>query len=209
MKTAFFILLLFVMPSVCFAQKQAYWDDLLVRNYNYFLNKPFAELELEDTSGKLIRTASLAGKTVYVDFWFTTCGPCLKEIPDSKSLQQKLGEDTNVVFLSICIENLERKQAWKQLIKEKEMPGIHLFYVRNRPQKTNLLREYKITFPTYLLVNKEMKVIGYDAPRPSEKLFVYWAISQAKANIPLSESYKAFVRRSKEYLEFLDKNVKL
>lgn len=182
-------LILVVICTACFAQKQAKWVDSVAANYNLLKNKPFAELQLEDTSGNLFNTSSLSGKTIYVDFWFTACAPCIKEIPYSKHLQEYFSEDTNIVFLNICIENADRKAVWKQMIKDKEMPGIHLFYARNRPQKVNLLRAYNIKFPTYLLVNKEMKVIGYDAPRPSEGL-VYYVIQQAGKNISLAEAFR-------------------
>src|SRR4051812_9373202 len=133
------------------------YDAYVAATFDLLNNKTFIPLQLEDTAGRLFNTSSLLGKTIYVDFWFTSCPPCLKEIPFSAALQQYFTADTNIVFLNICIDNIERKHAWKQMIRNKKMKGIHLFYVRNRPQKINLLREYEITFPTHLLVNKEMK----------------------------------------------------
>lgn len=193
-----------ILATICingFSQNQ-YYVDSIIAHYDRLNNKPFAALQLEDTSGNLFTTGSLKGKTFYVDFWFTACPPCIKEIPYSKALQQYFAADTNIVFLSICIENIDRKLVWKQMIKDREMPGIHLFYARNQPQKINLLRQYDITFPTYLLLNKEMKVIGYDAPRPSEKGWVHWAISRAAEGKLLSKSYKQMITHSTEYNTF-------
>lgn len=167
------------------------------------MNEPFAELELEDTSGILVKTSSLTGKTMYVDFWFITCPPCIKEIPYTKALHEYFANDTNIVFLTICIENIETKNAWKQMIKTQELPGLHLFYARNRPQKVNVLRKYNLTFPTYLLVNKEMKVIGYNAPRPSEKGLVHWSIMKAAEGKTLPDSYKDVLQHAKQYIDFL------
>lgn len=203
MKKTFFILFFLVVNCSCFSQKRGYLIDSIINNYNYLNNERFEELELEDTSGNLIKTSSFAGKVVYVDFWFTTCPPCIKEIPFTKSLQQYFASDTNITFLSICIENVERKTAWKQMIKEKKMPGVHLFYARNRPQKVNLLRKYKIAFPTYLLLNTEMKVIGYNAPRPSETGWVHWSILKASEGFHLSDSYKDVFNHSKNYTDFI------
>ena len=93
------------------------------------------------------------------------------------------------------------------MIHNREMHGIHLFYVRNQPQKINLLREYEIMFPTYLLVNKQMKVIGYNVPRPSEEGWVHWAIAQAADGEMLSDSYRELMNQSKRYLEFIHKNL--
>jgi thiol-disulfide isomerase/thioredoxin len=189
----------------CFGQKASVNDSLLA-HYDLFNNRPFPNLQLEDTAGTFFNTSNLSGKTVYVDFWFTTCPPCIREIPYHKHLQEYFAADTNIAFLSICIENVERKDAWKQMIKNRRIPGIQLFYARNRPQKINLLRQYEITFPTYLLLNTGMKVIGYDAPRPSEKGWVEWAIVNAKKGKPLSNSYQQLISRSAEYKAFIKKD---
>ncbi len=203
MKKPVLTILFLITCSTCFCQSNLLGYDSLIRRYNYLNDQTFAELELEDTSGNLVKTSSLLGKTVYVDFWFTTCAPCIKEIPYSKNFQQYFAADTNVAFMSICIENLERKTEWKQMIKEKEMPGVHLFYVRNRPQKINLLRKYKITFPTYLLLNTKMKIVGYDAPRPSETGWVEWSVLKAIEGKHLSESYQEVLNHSKIYTDFI------
>ncbi|GEO08527.1 TlpA family protein disulfide reductase [Segetibacter aerophilus] len=200
MKSFVVILILTIVSSSCFCQKQHRRYDSLIAVYSYLYNQPFPELELEDTSGALIKISSFTGKTVYVDFWFTTCPPCLHEVPYSKALQEYFKKDTNIVFVSICIEEINRKPDWKKMIQEQEMQGVHLFYARNRPQKINLLRRYEIAFPTYLLLNKEMRVIGYNAPRPSEKGWVHYAIEQATKNISLVEAFK-FSNKNPKVLE--------
>ena len=188
--------------SHCFSQELSKQDSLTI-TFDFLNNKPFKTLLLEDTSSQFFNTSSLYGKVIYVDFWFTSCPPCLKEIPYSQSLQQFFASDTNIVFLNICIENTERKKAWKQMIRDKKITGINLFYELNKPQKINLLREYEITFPSYLLINKEMKVIGYNAPEPSEEGFVQWAIFRAEQNEFLSDSYKGLIQHSPAYDEFI------
>ena len=202
MKKTLFCLLL-IIYNHCFSQELSKQDSLSAA-FDYLNNEPFKALLLEDTTGHFFNSTSLYGKTIYVDFWFTSCPPCLKEIPYSQSLQQFFAADTNIVFLNICIDNTERKKAWKQMIHDKKWTGIHLFYERNKPQKVNLLREYDITFPNYLLVNKEMKVIGYNAPEPSEEGFVHWAILRAEQNMLLSESYKELLQHTAPYDEFIN-----
>ncbi len=163
----------------------------------------FEELQLEDSSGKIFNTSSLLGKVVYVDFWFTACAPCIAEIPWSQALQTYFSKDTNIVFLNICIESLNRKSSWKQMIQDKKMMGIHLFYARNRPQKVNLLRQYNIKFPTYILVDKTMGVISYDMPRPSETGWVYWLLHQASKGLTPHESASKIDEQYEEYTRFM------
>jgi len=201
MKKIFTTLLSLLLSVSIYAQKQV-MQDSLIAHFDLFNYQPFEALQLEDTAGNIFNTATLAGKTVYVDFWFTTCPPCIKEIPFFKSLQQRFSPDTNVVFLSICIENFQRKIAWKESVKSYDLPGTHLFYALNRPQQINLLRRYKITFPTYLLLNKDLLVVGYDAPRPSQKGWVEWAIVQTKEGRLLSEAYKEMINQTDAYKVF-------
>jgi hypothetical protein len=140
-----------------------------------------------------------------VDCWFTQCAPCLKEIPYSKALQSFFEKDTNVVFLNICIENIERKDAWKSMVKEHKMKGINLFYARNRPQKINIPRQLKITdYPIYFIINKEGKIVGYDAPAPHEIAFTSWAINRAKQDVPLSTAYLQIMQRSPLFTEYMN-----
>jgi thiol-disulfide isomerase/thioredoxin len=187
--------------------KQTNNPVVLAKYFDLLANQTFPSITFEDANGNLINTDSLKGKTIYVDCWFTLCPPCLKEIPYSKALQTFFEKDTNVVFLNICIENIERKDAWKTLVKEKSLKGVNVFYARNRPQKINLLRQLKIyDYPTYFIINKEGHISGYDAPGPHEMAFTSWAIHKAKENIPLSTAYLQIMQRSPLFVDFMNKN---
>ena len=43
--------------------------------------KPAPELKLEDIDGKLQNLTDLRGKVVLVNFWATSCEPCVRELP--------------------------------------------------------------------------------------------------------------------------------
>jgi thiol-disulfide isomerase/thioredoxin len=207
MKSLFILTISLFFCQQNFAQKTDAQTLLLTKRFDQLLNVPFPLLELEKEDSSIFNTASLAGKTVYVDFWFTLCPPCIAEIPYARSLHQFFGTDTNIVFLNICIENIERKQAWKELLKNKQIGGINVFYARNRPQIVNLLRQLKINdFPTYIIVNKEMKIIGYNAPRPSNIGLIHFALQQAQKNFLLSDSFKKMRNSTMEYTEFINEN---
>src|SRR4051794_8996337 len=95
-----------VVFSTSFSQNTSRnYDAYVAGTFDLLNNKTFIPLQLEDTAGELFNTSSLFGKTIYVDFWFTSCPPCLKEIPHSAALQQFFAADTNIVFLDICIDN--------------------------------------------------------------------------------------------------------
>ena len=53
-----------------------------------------------DTAGETHTLADYAGKVVLVDFWGTWCGPCRREIPSFVKLQEKYGDDLQIVGLN-------------------------------------------------------------------------------------------------------------
>jgi peroxiredoxin len=51
---------------------------------------PAFELPLADGSGETLSLADLEGRVVVLDFWSTTCPPCLREMEDLKVLWRRL-----------------------------------------------------------------------------------------------------------------------
>src|SRR5688500_12732267 len=84
-----------------FAQKISDpYSLMLLKRFDLLKGITFPALEMEREDGTMFNTSSLAGKTVYVDVWFTLCPPCLQEIPYSKTLRKYFAADTNIVFLN-------------------------------------------------------------------------------------------------------------
>jgi thiol-disulfide isomerase/thioredoxin len=180
---------------------------------NYFGKlsaKTFPAIELLNENDSIINTAMFAGKTIYVDMWFTTCPPCLKEIPFAKELKSHFAKDTNIIFLNICIDYEERRNKWKQLVKDKEIGGINLFYARNKPQKINLIRELIVyNYPTFYIVNAKGNITCFDAPAPSEKGTVHWMLHRVNQGYSASASYREMMERSKDYRQFVNNSREL
>jgi peroxiredoxin len=56
---------------------------LAVAGFSFLRPVPAApEVRFTDLSGERFSTADLRGRVTVVSFWSTTCGPCLKEMPD-------------------------------------------------------------------------------------------------------------------------------
>jgi len=80
----------------------------------------------ENYKGGTSSLSDFKGKYVYVDVWATWCGPCKAEIPSLKKVE-KAYQEKNIEFLSISLDALKDKEAWKTMIVEKEMGGVQLF----------------------------------------------------------------------------------
>lgn len=60
----------------------------------------FIAYDLDDNPVKL---SSLKGKVVVLNFWFTKCGPCIKEMPELNALTKTFDSD-KVVFLALTFD---------------------------------------------------------------------------------------------------------
>lgn len=64
------------------------------------LDKKFPVKNLKDENNLDFKIESLNGKPTFINIWFTTCGPCIEELPHLTELQNKLSSDVNFVAIT-------------------------------------------------------------------------------------------------------------
>jgi thiol-disulfide isomerase/thioredoxin len=125
-----------------------------------------------DTSVMDIYNSNFKGKVLYVDFWGTTCGPCLEEFRSfTKPVKQTFHNRNNIAYLYICGG---RKLIWKQQLQKLDVEGSHIFldekdYVHFFRQAIKGDKDTTVAMPRYLIIGKDGKIADTNAPRPSEK----------------------------------------
>lgn len=65
------------------------------------ISLPAPDFELTDLQGRTVSLKSLRGKTVFIDFWATWCGPCVYSFPGMQKAVDYYKHDTSVVFLFV------------------------------------------------------------------------------------------------------------
>ena len=59
--------------------------------------RPFPNVNVQTLAGDDFATAELVGKPLVVNFWYSTCAPCKKELPAFAAVQAKLGDQVRFV----------------------------------------------------------------------------------------------------------------
>lgn len=121
-----------------------------------------------DINGKKLTLSSFKGKTTVVDFWATWCGPCMAQMPHLKEMEKKYGKEVNFVSVGTWC----KEDEWKEMATE--LGFEHNMYVSK--ENADQLKQYMINaIPRYMVIDKDLKIVSIDAPRPSsgelERLF--------------------------------------
>ena len=117
--------------------------------------------EMELTIEDLI--AQHKGKVVYLDIWSLGCGPCRMIMPESKKLKESLS-DQPIEFIYATIDGKSDK-LWPEVFKVSLTDKNHYRFDNGFDSKLHKSLSI-IAVPTYLLINKEGKLVSYNADRP-------------------------------------------
>lgn len=127
-------------------------------------------VDYENYAGGTTSLDDLKGKYVYVDVWATWCGPCKREIPYLKEVEEKY-HGKNIEFVSISIDKLTDHEKWKTMVDEKELGGIQLF--ADNDWNSDFVKNYQIQgIPRFILIDAEGNIVNSNAPRPSSEALI-------------------------------------
>ena len=76
------------------------------------MDKPFPEMELVNLKGESVDLEMLKGKPTLINFWFTTCAPCIAEMPILNTLYEQYQDEFN--FLAITFESGAKVEKFLQ-----------------------------------------------------------------------------------------------
>ncbi|MEO8174504.1 MAG: TlpA disulfide reductase family protein [Sediminibacterium sp.] len=137
----------------------------LPSNRTSWNEKTFPDFDLTDMAGKRITSNDLKGKIVVINFWYSSCKPCIMEMPELNELVDKYKSRTDIVFLGFAIDKKELITAFLQKRK---------FNYTLIPAATELIKNMSVnTFPLHLVIDNKGKIkaeiIGYNGKEGETK----------------------------------------
>ena len=123
---------------------------------------PALDFTLKDQFGNTHTLADYKGKTIFLNFWATWCGPCKAELPDIQKLYEKYSEETEeeVVVLGVAGPKMGNEKTEEEIIEFLE--ENELTYPVLMDTDWTLFQGYGISsFPTTFMIGKEGNVFGY------------------------------------------------
>jgi cytochrome c biogenesis protein CcmG, thiol:disulfide interchange protein DsbE len=132
-----------------------------------YLDKEFPLPLLTTLDNKKLSIKDLKGKPTLINFWFTTCKPCIEEMPILNGIQSQLKDSVN--FLAITFENTEKSKAFlkrhkftfTQIINaQKFINSINMtsFPVNIFLDKNGIVRKIENGIPYIIDEGKKMKM---------------------------------------------------
>ena len=130
---------------------------------------PFPDFTLTDLSGTKYTSESIKGKVVVINLWFTSCAPCIHEMPELNKIVGEYKENEDVLFLAFA---LDPKSRVNKFLKK------HKFDYNIIPDSQEYVTK-KLNppgYPTHIVLDKNSNVVflfsGY-TPQAGEAIKSY------------------------------------
>lgn len=116
----------------------------------------FPNFKLTTMDGDEVTSKNTKGKIILFNFWFTSCGPCIKEMPELNEMVQEF-EDEGVLFIAPTFNDTDQVD---QFLKRFDFDYSIVSDVKDFCLELNIR-----SYPTHFIVNKEGMIekvmIGY------------------------------------------------
>lgn len=114
--------------------------------------KPMPAFSVESLSGERVSLNDYQGKYLIINWWQTTCAPCIKEMPGLSQMVSKYQNDPNVEFIAIAWDD---KEKLTKFLKEREFTYPQTLY------NEEVASLFGRSFPKHIIVNPEGIVSFY------------------------------------------------
>lgn len=98
--------IIFKVSHVVFSSYPPQINRKNVFNEETLIGKPLSIKSLQTIDGNIITLSNLINKPTIINFWHTTCAPCIKEMPILNQIKKQYGNKVN--FIAVTFETKEK-----------------------------------------------------------------------------------------------------
>ncbi len=146
----------------------SYWGDTLNLKYLGDNNHPeglsegfyLPKFKAQQLDNIVFTLDNYPDKYILFDFWGTWCNPCIKSIPDIRSLYKDFSSKS---FILVSVAYDRDRRAVIDFVNKESMDWVHVFVDQNVEDGNSLVSKLKVhSFPTTILIDPDHKIIARD-----------------------------------------------
>ena len=142
-------------------------EEKFKKRMSLLKGNPARDFSLPNIFKAPIALSDFKGKVVYLYFWSTMNPASPDVIPHFNNLQMQFAGDTNIVFLSLSLEN-NSWDKWKAFVDDNRALGAQIYVEGSFSNK--VAKDYMINaLPVYVLIDKKGKIYTMTAPYPGDE----------------------------------------
>lgn len=121
----------------------------------------FPSFKGSDLEGNAVDESIFKGKVTVVNFWFSTCSPCVAELGDLDALDKELKQRGGMVIgvnVDTLDNNLRMIATAKNILKKKNASYTHITF-SSKSEAGKLVNTF-MAYPTTYVVDKNGRIVG-------------------------------------------------
>ncbi len=139
-------------------------DSAYERIRALWAGNPAPGFTMTDMDGHEVSLADFHGKVVYMKFWASWCGPCMRQVPPAAELKKRLAGEEDLVFLYVSIDT--DPEAWRTTVLHHDITGVHM-RTPGRERGTPAL--YNVRWiPTFYIIGRDGRIFDHRPPKPAD-----------------------------------------
>jgi thiol-disulfide isomerase/thioredoxin len=111
---------------------------------------------LTDNLDSTISLSRWKGNLLYLNFWATWCGPCIKNMPNLNNMVKSYDQKDSIRFVNICLSG--DKDKWGIIVRDRKLQGVNLYAEGQWADKIYQYFALK-GFPQYAIVDRNFRLL--------------------------------------------------
>jgi peroxiredoxin len=136
--------------------------NILFSQQKFRVNDEAPNFKLWLLDDEIVTTENSKNKVVVFKFWFTSCTPCINDIPKLNSLVKEFEKRDDILFIAPA---LDRKPVIEKLLKR--FP-FHFKIAYNSMDVSEVFNKKQV-YPSYFIINKKGKIVFIDSSSKESK----------------------------------------